>query len=153
MRHLLVPIVVSFTLLALTGCATMVCDSTDSPESCMKKENDAWQSVATAMANASKPPGYQECEARAATFSRSELVVGQECETIPASATSNERQICRSLTETRIDADKYSAIMQQCQAELRRDARQQRKDDDKSILQPIDCEIYPNAAGCYGRKK
>jgi hypothetical protein len=105
------------------------------------------------MANASKPPGYQECEARAATFSRSELVVGQECETIPASATSNERQICRSLTEIRIDADKYSAIMQQCQAELRRDARQQRKDDDKSILQPIDCEIYPNAAGCYGRKK
>jgi hypothetical protein len=153
MRSVIVRIFLLSILTMFSGCATLICTETDSAETCAAKKRDAWQRAASAMANASKPTGYQQCESRAAALSKSEIVVGQECETIPPTATSNERQICKSVTETRMDTEKYSAILQQCQAELRRDARQQQKEDNESILKPIDCEMYPNAAGCYGRKK
>ena len=136
-------------LLPISGCASLHCVETDSPEACAQKKREAW--VQFAKNYASTDPA-NECRNRAAALSREEVVVGQECEKIPASETANERLLCKSVTESRTDPQKYNAVLAQCQNEKRRDQRERERNDSKSLIKPIDCELYPNSPPCYGRR-
>lgn len=139
MRRLLLLVLLS----PISGCAALHCTETDSAEACAQKKSEVWANVAEAMASGDPA---NECRNRAAALSRQDVVVGQECEKIPATETSNERLLCKSITESRTDARKYDAVLAQCQSEKRRDQRE----DSGSIIKPIDCKMYPNAAGCFG---
>ncbi len=138
-------------LLPISGCASLHCVEMDSPDACAQKKKEAWGQFAQNLA-ASADPAATECRNRADALSRQDIVVGQECEKIPASETSNERLLCKSVTESRADPQKYNAVLTQCQNEKRRDQRERQREDSKSTIEPIDCQIYPNAAGCYGRR-
>ena len=155
MKRLLV--IAVFPLL-LIGCASTLCAPNDSNEACAAKKQEAWRQTFNRMAMtddtiaAGGGDRYGQCQRRAEVESRKERVVRQECETTKSADGLSEKSVCRNVVDTEKDLDIYEVVLRDCLNDIRRDARDARRTEaaaEKSIIKPIDCKTFPNAAGCY----